>query len=118
MAGSKRKPSSLMNRVSSDPQIVEYCKYVTEKLENAVSLKAADLQEQTDTAIRALVRLRDHVIDNMRSEQDSDGKREYKEFLDQVNIAISYSAAVEYPLTGIHRKMIQQADETLKKWTG
>lgn len=106
-----------MNRVASDSRVAQHCAYVVGKLENAMQMKASELQSETDTAIRALVRLRDHVIDRMRAEEES-GKGEWKEFLDQVNIAISYTAAVEYPLTGIHRKMMAQAGEILKKWTG
>lgn len=106
-----------MNRVSSDPQVTGLCRDAVNRLETAVDLKAADLQEQTDTAIRALVGLRDRAIEKMRAAEEV-SKSEWKEFLDHVNIAISYAAAVEYPLTGIHRKMIEQAGETLKKWTG
>ncbi len=88
-------------------------RHAMECLDAALDKDPLKLQEEVDEAIRNLAALRDRYIEHLRRKQDLDVADE-RSNLNQINVAISLTAAVEYPATGIHRNMLQEANEVLK----
>ena len=64
---------------------------------------------------RALVRLRDNLIDQLRQNKSPAETRRLRAKLDQANVAISLIMGVEYPAAGIQQQLLDQAYEVLKK---
>jgi hypothetical protein len=65
----------------------------------------AELKADVDVVERAIVAVRDALIDRLR-EAPSDAIRSR---LDRVNVALSFVVGLEYPLGGLDRDMLKQA---------
>jgi hypothetical protein len=69
-----------------------------------------ELKSEVDDAERAVVRLRDELIERWRSEpQEPTGRA-----LEQVNVALSLIVGLEYPMGGIERKLLEDAHHALQ----
>ncbi len=74
------------------------------------------LELQVNTAEVAIARLRDCLIEQLRNEPGPESQ-DIKIFLNRTNIALSLVVGVEYPLTGIKRSMIDEAEKVLAQIT-
>ena len=83
------------------------CEEIIRRLDRAVDEPAAKLSEDVDDAERALVRVRDRLIDDWRS------GRPRPSALDHINVALSLVIGVEYPLGGLHRNTLRQARDVV-----
>ncbi|SRR5581483_1181392 len=72
------------------------------------------LQEEVDSAERAVVRLRDALIVSLRRDADTVEAAAWRTALQQVNAALSLVVAVEYPVAGEQRKLVEQAHAALE----
>ena len=63
-------------------------------------------------AVRALVRLRDQLIEQRRLDPNS---RQIEERLDQTNSIISVVTGGEYPLVGVRRQRVEEARDALSE---
>jgi hypothetical protein len=90
------------------------CSQAIEALDRALGLPAGKVGEPVDEAERATVRVRDGLIERLRQDGDA-GDAKHRSALKQVNAALSLIVAVEYPLGGVHRKLIQQSRDALQK---
>lgn len=82
-------------------------------IENVLNTPPEKRYEVVDRGERALVRLRDALIEQSRQEQDGQRKTALCAALDQVNTAVSLMMGVEYPGSGIQEKPIRQAWEII-----
>jgi len=62
-----------------------------------------------------IARLRDCLIENLRGEPDSPLAPTWRFALERANMALSFAVGVEYPITGIHGKLLEQAGQMLKE---
>ena len=74
-------------------------------LEDALQKPPTELKAEVDVAERAVVRLRDSLIDQLRAGAEPRVRSE----LDRVNVALSLIVGLEYPMGGLQRDMHQQA---------
>ncbi len=83
------------------------------KLESVRNLPPEEVTHGVDIAEKRIVALRDALISRVR--RKSSDTAVTMDALGQVNIALSLVVAVEYPLEGIQRKSIDEADKVLEK---
>jgi hypothetical protein len=84
-------------------------------LEEVLGVIPRNRYEEVDRAERAIVRLRDGLIERLRREEDVGQVTRLHKALDQANIAISLITGVEYPGAGIQEESLQQAREVLQR---
>jgi hypothetical protein len=87
----------------------DLCREAIARLKQARQEQPRHLSEDVDEAERAIVRLRDELIDRLRRE----GAARTREALKHVNAALSLVVGVEYPAAGIQRKLLDQASTAL-----
>jgi hypothetical protein len=85
-----------------------------EILERALDLPPAELTEQVDVAERAIARLRNRLIAELRAATTGEDTRGLRGALDAANVALSLVAGVEYPAAGIQRTLLEQAIDVLR----
>ncbi len=100
--------------VPDRPALQQHCRSAIQALDHASGLPGGKVGEPVDEAERATVLLRDGLIDRLRQD-GSDASAEYRSSLKQVNAALSLIVGVEYPVGGVHRKLLKLARETLQK---
>jgi len=71
--------------------------------------------ESVDVAERAIVRVRDCLIERLREQGNAPEAARWRLILDQVNVALSLLAGVEYPAAGIQQQPLHQARDLLKR---
>ncbi len=82
-------------------------------VETALGLVPIKCLSQVDFAERAIVRMRDALIDELRREPNKDEK--YRRALERANVALSMVVGVEYPATGSQQKSLQMACDVLRE---
>jgi hypothetical protein len=87
-------------------------------LEAALQTPAKHLKDEVDRALRAAVRLRDTLITRLRGESAAEDVVATRAALDQVNVAVSLIAGVEYPAEKVQREALQQAKGVLEGLVG
>jgi hypothetical protein len=85
-----------------------------EALEHALGLPPAELTAEVDVAERAIARLRNRLIAQLRAAPSEDDTRGLRQALDAANVALSLVAGVEYPAAGMQRKLLDQALTVLR----
>lgn len=86
-----------------------------EELEKTERMKPHKLGQEVDFVEARIARLRDCLIENLRGEPDSPLAPNWRFALERANMALSFAVGVEYPITGIHGKLLEQADQMLKE---
>jgi hypothetical protein len=81
-------------------------------LKYTLSHRGEHVSENMSKAVRALVNLRDQLIDDKRS---GHGDPSLPGLLDHTNSLISLAASLEYPLAGFHWKRIEEIRDHLQK---
>lgn len=71
----------------------------------AVDTSPAELKAEVDEAERAIVALRDALIDALRKAPGDEARAPLK----QINIALSLVVGLEYPMGGLQRTMLKEA---------
>ncbi|RJR51296.1 MAG: hypothetical protein C4576_03815 [Desulfobacteraceae bacterium] len=108
----------IAGRLGRDPELCRFCREAIAKLDDAVDLHPQELTKEVDIAENAVVKLRDRLIDEYRLGVPVADAAEFRQFLDQVNTAISLIAGVVYPSGGIQRSIVEEARKLLKDSTG
>ena len=86
------------------------CDEAIRLLGDALDKPPAELKAEVDVVERAIVALRDELIDRLR-QTPTDSVRSG---LDRVNVALSLVVGLEYPLGGLDRNMLKQARSALE----
>ncbi len=84
-------------------------------LDEALSQPASAATAEVDVAERAVVQLRDVLIEHIRAGPGEPDASRMRNILDQVNAAISLIVAVEYPVRGLQRQVLQQARDAIAR---
>lgn len=74
-----------------------------------------ELQEEVDTAERAVARLRDGLIERLRRDNAVAQAATWREALKQVNAVLSLIVGLEYPVAREQRRLLDQAHDSLSK---
>ncbi len=98
-----------------EPALSEECQAAIAALERAIQAPPVQLSQEADMAQRMTVRLRDALIDRLRREGAAASAAQWRDALSRLNAALSLIASAEYPTSGIHRKKLEQARDTLKQ---
>jgi hypothetical protein len=85
------------------------CDEAIRLLGDALDKPPAELKAEVDVVERAIVGLRDVLIDRLR-QAPTDPVRSG---LDRVNVALSLVVGLEYPMGGLDRNMLKQARSIL-----
>ena len=102
-------------RASPDPdELAQSCRQAVELLEGALQSPPNELGEEVDEAERAVIRLRDGLIERLRHAPSSAEATRLRAPLNDVNASLSLLVGVEYPSAGIQRRLLEQARDTLK----
>lgn len=78
-------------------------------LDEALEKPPAELKHEVDIAERAVVAVRDQLIEQVRAAADVSARSD----LDKVNAALSLIVGLEYPMGGLQRDMLKQARSAL-----
>ena len=89
------------------------CQEAVQALQQALNQPSLSLTEEVDQAERAVVRLRDALIERLRASDPASEDKQLRARLNIVNMCLSCIAGVEYPAGGIQRKLLEQAHEEL-----
>ena len=87
----------------------------TATLEQLLVIRPHLRYQEVDVAERAIVRLRDNLIDQLRQENSETEARRLRTKLERLNVAISLIVGVEYPAAGIQQQLLDQAYDALKE---
>jgi hypothetical protein len=86
------------------------CDEAIRLLGEALDKPPAELKAEVDVVERAIVALRDALIDRLR-QAPTDPVRAG---LERVNVALSFVVGLEYPMGGLDRNMLKQARSILE----
>ena len=84
-------------------------------LEQLLEIRPHLRYQEVDVAERAIVRVRDNLIDQLRQEDSEAEARRLRTKLERLNVAISLIVGVEYPAAGIQQQLLDQAYDALKE---
>jgi hypothetical protein len=88
---------------------------IIEALDRAAKKDPAGVKVRTDDIQRDIARLRDLLIERLRSARIGPAVGKDNEALNAVNIALSLLASVEYPVTAIQRSPLKEARDELAR---
>jgi hypothetical protein len=91
----------------SGPSVEAQAAVAVQLIDEALRKPPAEAREEVDVAERAVVVLRDRLIDELRAGADR------RALLDRVNAALSLIAGVEYPVAKFQRRPLEQARDLL-----
>lgn len=88
---------------------IRNCEDAVHSLEQVLHILPHQRYREIDVAERAIVRLRDGLIDELRQKPESEDAQRLRAILDQANVAISLVAGIEYPGAGPQGQLLEQA---------
>jgi hypothetical protein len=97
-----------------DAQLAEYRDIAVSLLDEVLGMAPRDRYQEVDRAERAIVHLRDGLINRLRREEDASQVARLQKALGRINAAISLITGVEYPGAGIQEASLTQAREVLQ----
>ncbi len=94
--------------------LVEQGQVAVAAIEQALGLPPLQFNREAEVAERAVVQMRDHLIDRLRRDGTAAEAPGWRATLKQVNTALSLIVGVEYPSVGERHKPLEQARDLLK----
>jgi hypothetical protein len=95
------------------PAMTVPCHEALEAVKRALHADSGEPGDEAAVAARALVRLRDGLIDRLRAAPESSEAPGWRDALDRVNVALSLVAGIEYPAGGMANKPLEAAHKLL-----
>lgn len=92
--------------------VTDVCQAAIEALERGLQVPPMEVAEELCVAERAVVKLRDRLIDQLRRDPGA-AEPVVRSMLDRVNVALSLIVGAEYPSTGIQRQPLEAARDIL-----
>jgi hypothetical protein len=89
----------------------DLCRQALQSLQAALDQPPTALKAEVDVAECAIAALRDALIDRWRAHPAA----QVRAALDQTNVALSLVVGLEYPVGGLQRPLIEQAESTLQR---
>ncbi len=88
------------------------CRAAIAALERGIQAPPLRASQEADLAEREVVRARDAVIARLRKNQNGETHHLHAT-LDQLNAVLSLVVAIEYPMSGVQRPLMEQARDAL-----
>jgi hypothetical protein len=114
MTRRRTKISAVVAPGPVDGPFAEQCKEAVASLDRLLEASPYPRFQELDVAERAIVRLRDGLIERLRQEDASDEAPRLRALLERANIAISAVVGIEYPAAGVRRQLLEMARDALK----
>jgi hypothetical protein len=92
----------------------DLCDQAIRLMEDALRKPPAELKAEVDVVERAVVMLRNSLIARRRESPSE----QVEARLEQVNVALSLIVGLEYPIGGLQRPMLEQAQSVLQAVRG
>ncbi len=106
-------PSATVS-VSVEGPFAEQCKEAVTLLDRLLEVSPYPRFQDLDGAERAIVRLRDGLIERLRQGDAPDEAPRLRDLLDRANTAISLVVGIEYPAAGVRRQLLEMARDALQ----
>ena len=87
-------------------------------LDAALAMRPQELGEEVDIAERAVVRLRDGLIERLRAADAAEDSAGARAALATINATLSLIVGVEYSQSGVQRGLLEQARDALRALAG
>jgi hypothetical protein len=97
-----------------DGPFAEQCQAAVALLDRLLETSPYPSFQELDMTERAIVRLRDGLIERLRQDNASAEAPRLRALLERANIAISAVVGVEYPAAGVRRELLEMARDALK----
>ena len=97
-----------------DGPFAEQCREAVTSLDRLLEASPYPSFQELDLAERAIVRLRDDLIERLRQEDASAEAPRLRGLLERANIAISAVVGIEYPAASIRRQLLEMARDALQ----
>jgi hypothetical protein len=94
--------------------VAELCRKSIRLLRKGLDRPPAELQLDVDKVENLVAKVRDCFIERLRQDESHQTSR-WRGPLNEINVAVSLIAAVEYPATGVNRVHTQEALEIIEK---
>jgi hypothetical protein len=109
-------PPRTKAKAASQPEssFTDQCQEALTSLNRVLEILPQWRFQEVDMAERAIVRLRDSLIDRLRGENAPAETGRLRAALDRVNVALSLVTGIEYPAAGIQEMPLKQARDVLK----
>jgi hypothetical protein len=92
----------------------EQCAEAVTSLDRLLEASPYPSFQELDVTERAIVRLRDGLIERLRQDNASAETPRLRGLLERVNTAISLMVGIEHPSAGIRRELLEMARDVLK----
>ena len=94
--------------------VAELCRKSIRLLQEGLDQPPAELQLNVDKVENLVAKVRDCFIERLREDEHQETSR-WSDPLNEINVAVSLIAAVEYPATGVNRVHTQEALKIIEK---
>ncbi len=99
---------------ATDGPFAQQCLEAVASLDRLLEISPYPRFRDLDGVERAIVRLRDDLIERLRQDAASDEAPRLRALLERANIAISAVVGIEYPAAGVRRQLLEMARDALK----
>jgi len=106
------------NDFQNDPEIRRLLNDVIEKINTHQNAEASRLESEMGPVQNEISLLRNRLIEYYREQNSPSTDSEIGQALSRVNTALSYVVGVEYPVSGIHRDLLSEAEKLLMDFPG
>ena len=107
-------PATVAGPVAVSGPFAEQCLEAVATLDRLLETSPYPRFQELDGAERAIVRLRDGLIERLRQEGASAEAPRLRGLLERANIAVSLVVGMEYPAAGIRRQLLEMARAALQ----
>lgn len=95
-------------------RLIADCREAIRAVDRSLELHPRLLQERAREAKRAVVRVRDDLIETLRAARSPAEREPIGRLLDDANVVLSLLIGVEYPAAGVQRNIVAQARDRLR----
>lgn len=95
-------------------RLIDECQRAIDTVERSLDLPPNALQDRVRLAKRAVVRVRDDLINALREASSPAQREPFRAALNDANVVLSLLIGVEYPAGGVQRSVVEQARDRLR----
>ena len=106
------------NGFQNDPEIRRMLNNVTERINTHQKVETSRLEFEMGLVQNEISLLRNRLIEYYREQDHPTMDSEIGQALNRINTALSYVVGVEYPVSGIHRNLLSEAEKLLMDFPG
>ncbi len=100
--------------IQDDPEVHRLLDFALKEIEENQKSNPSQLATEMGRAQNAISLLRNRLIDYYRA-AGSTPHSDLGRMLGKINMALSHIVGIEYPLSGIHRNLLEEAEKLLRE---